>query len=56
MVEYWSPKPQVKGSSPFSPELNVNKLRPFRLVVRTSPFQGDNTGSIPVGDRITFWY
>lgn len=52
MVEYWSPKPQVKGSSPFSPELNTK--RPFRLVVRTSPFQGDNTGSIPVGDRITF--
>ena len=25
--------------------------RPFRLPVRTSPFHGGNTGSIPVGDK-----
>lgn len=29
-------------------------IGPFRLVVRTSLFQGGDTGSIPVGDRVTF--
>ena len=29
---------------------------PFRLVVRTSLFQGGNTGSIPVRDRMAFWF
>ena len=24
MVEQWSPKPQVKGSNPFSPDLDLN--------------------------------
>lgn len=28
--------------------------RPHRLTVRTSPFQGGNTGSIPVGGTIRY--
>jgi hypothetical protein len=31
--------------------LELLSLSPFRLVVRTSLFHGEDTGSIPVGDK-----
>jgi hypothetical protein len=35
--------------APLSPNLeNLNLLRSYRLAVRSSPFQGENTGSNPV--------
>ena len=46
VVEQRTFNPLVLGSTP-----NVLK-GPFRLVVRTAPFHGENTGSIPVKDTI----
>ena len=34
-------------------EKEINSVKcPFRLVVRTSPFHGENMGSIPVRDKM----
>ena len=45
LVEHWSPKPAVVGSSP------TIRAWPVRLGVRTVDFQSINTGSNPV--RVT---
>ncbi len=38
---------QARGPS------SADEVSPFRLEVRTSPFHGENTGSIPVRDKAT---
>ena len=47
MVEYLAYNEKVSGSSP------LFSKGPFRLVVRTLPFHGNNTGSNPVRDIVS---
>lgn len=44
---------KVVASSSFKSIVIARSTRPFRLAVRTRPFHGCNTGSIPVGVAIT---